>query len=110
METTMLKLNAFNKVTLESKDISERDLDDYDNRVWDISIQENKKRDIPLCNLKVVNKSKKGFEYMPFYNFEDLDKLFISKTGNLTLKSALTKKQVIWNDMQKRSIQMFGTT
>ena len=88
----MLKLQVIGKRGAEENKIvatiSERDIDKYDSRLYDIVSNEQYKQqtnEVPSSIIKVREKSGKIIDF-PVFHLDDLSRLYISKTGHLVVK------------------------
>ena len=88
----MLKLQVVGKRGAEENKIiatiSERDIDKYDSRLYDIIPMRQYKQqtnEVPSSIIKAREKSGKVIDFPIFY-LDDLSKLYISKTGHLVVK------------------------
>jgi len=104
MEKLMLKLKMRNRHTGQIlSDISERDIDKYDKRVWDAEIMYNTEK-APLSIIQVYNKEGKLLN-LPIFESIDLKGIIITKPGGLLLKRSLTKKQIKWMELEEKGMK-----
>jgi hypothetical protein len=104
---SMIRLKAIRKGSkaTESIIISDRDLDQYDNRLWDISYLTETRR--PHSVVKVYSKEGEH-SYFPIFETGDLDKLYLSKTGHFILKESLNTEQKEWMKMKEEAENLFN--
>ena len=106
-EQRMFKLVAKHRFERNClKKISDRDLDAYDVREWEI-LPNNCFTRHPLCVIRVAGKDNNE-EIIPVYNMQDLEKLSISTSGHIIKPSNLTNEQKLWIQAEQEGNEIFS--
>ena len=105
----MIKYSAINKFTKKQLIVSDRDLDEYDTRLWDVQEygcwQKEAKHPIAIVPIYTTDGEK---QLVPIFTSNDLCGVYITKSRHLCRRKKLSKKQQIWMDAQTKGKAIFN--
>ncbi len=97
----MVKVKVTHKCSGISKIVSNRELDDYDARIYDFEVVTKSKR--PIARLMIGGKLKQ------IYSMRELDGIRIGGGGNLYDENELPRMEKQWNKMLNKGQTLLGT-